>query len=69
MRTAGRSPCYPQQLPTPYSRIEPMVVVEIRADTATDHRPRWRHAVHYLRRPAELRSEDVRPDLDNGAGG
>ncbi len=55
--------------PTPYSRIEPMVVVEIRADTATDHSTRWRHAVHYLRSRAELRLEDVPPDLDNGAGG
>ena len=42
--------------PTPYTRIHPTVVVEIRADTATDHGRRWRHAVHYLR------ARDINPD-------
>ncbi|GAA5035229.1 ATP-dependent DNA ligase [Actinopolymorpha pittospori] len=42
--------------PTGYHQVAPLVVVEIRADIATDHDRRWRHAVRMLR------VRDIAPD-------
>nr|WP_092880736.1 hypothetical protein [Actinopolymorpha cephalotaxi] len=55
--------------PTDYVQVDPLVVVEISADTATDAGRRWRHAVPMLRIRADLRPGDVPTDLDNCSDG
>lgn len=49
--------------PTRYVRVEPLIVVEISADVATDHGRRWRHAVRY-RRLRDIAPDEVPRDLD-----
>ena len=49
--------------PSPYLRVEPTLVVEIRADVATDQGRRWRHAVRYLR-TCDIDPADVPLDLN-----
>ncbi len=61
---------WPEQLtvnwrskPTRYSQVEPLVVVEIRADVATDQGRRWRHSVRMLR-IRDIAPDEVPLDLD-----
>ncbi|SDS56893.1 ATP-dependent DNA ligase [Actinopolymorpha singaporensis] len=49
--------------PTDYLQVAPLVVVEIRADTATDRGRRWRHAVRMLR-VRDFAPDEVPLDLD-----
>lgn len=62
---AGPNHPWPQRLsitcrtePVDYIRTQPTLVVEIRAEIATDH-GRWRHVLRFLRIRAELRPEDL----------
>lgn len=50
--------------PTPYVRVEPTLVVEVRGDPATHGRERWRHGVRYLRSRPDLSPGDIPRDLD-----
>lgn len=49
--------------PTKYLRVEPLVVVEVHADVATDEGRRWRHAVRMLR-VRDISPGEVPRDLD-----
>lgn len=49
--------------PTRYRKVEPLVVVEIRADIATNQGRRWRHAVRLLR-VRGIAPDEVLRDLD-----
>ncbi|MEQ7008344.1 ATP-dependent DNA ligase [Actinopolymorpha sp. B17G11] len=69
-RAAAADHPWPDQLtvnwrskPTRYTRVQPLVVVEIRADIATDQGRRWRHAVRVLR-VRDIAPEEVPLDLD-----
>ncbi len=49
--------------PTGYTRVDPVVVAEVRVDVAT-HGDRWRHGLRFLRLRPELDPSGVPTDLD-----
>ncbi|MFD0687602.1 hypothetical protein [Actinomadura fibrosa] len=49
--------------PIPYTRVVPDVVMEIGVDAAAEN-GRWRHAVRYLRRRADLSPADELTGVD-----
>ncbi|MBE1559822.1 ATP-dependent DNA ligase [Nonomuraea africana] len=54
---------YGQREPLLYLRVEPVVVVEVAVDVATEHH-RWRHAARFLRPRPDLTPADVPLNLD-----
>lgn len=72
LEPAGTGHPWPEQLPnswanerepTPYTRVEPTAVVEIRADPATGA-GKWRHKQRVLRVRADRTPNDIPRDLD-----